>query len=166
MQQIDFKKNIYDWIRTIDSSIESLSNHYEGKLWSLPKWVLSKRKIKCYILPYDGIVVIIEANNLLQADEFTQKYINDLSAVEHDNFKPSGSFKDFDPIGFMSIFQIKLSNDSGHSRSVCMDDFIGYGKISGFLNVMSIDSARETAINFWNSAETNYNFSNNNMNRT
>jgi hypothetical protein len=156
---MNYEEAIVQYLFNIDSSLDMLSSHGEGKVSGLPSWVLQKRTIDIGVTEdNEGIVIKITPDDNLEEDRIVLRTIrttNDVNEIiapmnfggRLPNQAPDNSFT---LIADMSV----VETNNPLAVPVLDNRFmIGWGRSSGFFQRFDIVKAKEEAISIWNSVK-------------
>jgi len=156
---MNYEEAIVKYLLAVDSSLDILSKHEEGKLSELPSWVLQKRNIDIGVTEdNEGVVIKITPDDSLEEDRPVLRTIrttNDVNAIIAPmNF--GGRLPNKEPDNSFILFADMSVVEANNPLAVPVLDnkfMIGWGRSSGFFESFNIDKAKEEAINIWNSAK-------------
>jgi len=170
---MNYEETIVQYLESVDSSLDMLSSHGEGKLSGLPSWVLQKRTIDIGVTEdNEGIVIKITPDDNLEEDRVVLKTIrttNDVNEIiapmsfggQLPNKEPDNNF--FVQLSDMSV--VEMNNPL--AVPVLDNRFmVAWGRSSGFFKSFDIAKAKEEAINIWNSAKEGLEKNNNYVQET
>jgi hypothetical protein len=155
---MNLEQTILDYLNAVDSGLEILSEHSEGKITGLPSWVLDTREIIIGITEdSEGIVLKVTPSENIDEDVASIKIVKNIKDINEiispmnyggplPNKQPENNFL---LVADMSIVEV------GNPLAVpALDNrfLIGWGRKKGFLNTFNIVKAKKEAIELWNSA--------------
>lgn len=154
-----YEEAIIQYLVSIDSSLDVLSSHEEGKLSGLPSWVLQKRSIDIGVTEdNEGIVIKIKPDDKLEEDRIVLKTIrttNDVNEIIAPmDFR--GKLPNKEPDNSFTMFADMSVVETNNPLAVPVLDnrfLIGWGRSSGFFTSFDIAKAKKEAINIWNNAK-------------
>lgn len=156
----DLVETVKEYLSVLDSSLEKLSNKYEGKISNLPSWMLAPRNVSIgTTLDGQGVVLKVEQNPELDNDIFHHQIItsedemNEIISPWKTDFQPGKlSSKPFMMVGDLTVVDEKnpLAVPVKEDKNL-----VGYGNIEQASNTFSVSSAKSDALNFWNHALNN-----------
>ncbi len=158
--KMDYKEIVTLYLTIVDESIELLSKNNEGKISNLPGWVLHNRQIDIGVTKdSEGIVVKITPDDSLGDDVSTiqevtsVKEINNLLAPEPMKYgdRMPNTFPEnrFDTV---SNIRVVHATNPLVEPPIHIKSFLGFGRVSGFINHFNEKEAKLKAIDLWNSA--------------
>ena len=154
---MDFENLIINYLQTLDSSIDKLSSKLEGKLIGLPSWVLTTRRIRLGITKTgNGAVIKIESDLSLKNDLIevrvidSQEEINAILSPYVYSGQPLETQRNED---FLLISDVTIVSLDNPLLPPPLDEqfLFGWGGVQGLIDSFSELTAKENAIEFWNS---------------
>lgn len=152
---MEIEKQITDYFRCIDESLDMLSLHKEGELTGLPSWVHTTRSITIGITDDgDGIALKVNPDNSLIADvtkvvslKSTEDINKVLTPMTFSGTSLSSLAEDF----FMLVGDMVVTGDNPLLPPALDNRFlVGWGRRKGFENTFNIEKAKEESLDLWN----------------
>lgn len=155
-KDLDIAKQVREYFRILDKSIDSLSMHKEGYLSNLPAWVQSARKIMIgYTNNKEIIVVKATQDNNLENDELVtikienESDLNKVTAPASIKWDLKNIKRESQQIWPDMI--LVSAKDSLAEPIVVNNSLIFTGGDIGFLGYFNEINAKEQAVDMWNS---------------
>jgi len=154
---------VVSYFRKLDSSLEQLSEHQEGKLHNLPKWALNPRRIFIGFNKNKNFAIVkivpddsLEDDSITEVLLLTQEDINKLVEPAKVNFTPSNlPLIEFKPISDITIQYESESYPGFIFKEDVFQGILGYGKIDTIFKYFREEKAQLEAINIWNKIQLN-----------
>ncbi|HUO75992.1 MAG TPA: hypothetical protein VMU21_00305 [Thermodesulfovibrionales bacterium] len=152
---MEIEKQIKEYLRCLDESLDILSLHKEGELIGLPSWALSTRTITIGVAGNDGIVLKVVPDKALDDDVVNILEIKSVEQIR-DLFAQLGY--DGPPIERLDENFFALWGDTVMYSAdnpllpPALDNkcLLGLGRKKGFQSIFNVENAKQDAIDFWN----------------
>ncbi len=146
--------NILGYFSELDSSLEKLSNKYEGAISRLPRWTLVSRQLNIGVSPdNEGVVLRVIPDDNLSEDVLSISKISTREDLDKltSPFHLSGNVEDISKNEFILIGDLSVISTNPLIPPALQDESLsGFGKMDGFYNLFSLENAKKDAIAFWN----------------
>lgn len=155
----EFCDRVSSYFTMLDSSIDALSMHNEGRIASLPSWVHQVRRITVGVTPSEkGVAIKVEPDETLDRDIVEVLTLATPADVQSFAPPPFGLTGSLDAMGeqFISMGDFTFRTGDNPLSIPVLDKraLLAWGGISGFNQTYSEERAKQDAINLWNSALT------------